>query len=109
MKTQEDRLRYILNGGKLRNRESGNIVGLKDGMIWDFTDDRGSSYIFNVNEWEPYIEPLRMEFECKWTKPDSTTYPTCIIYTARDGRFLEDMVGNGRFKVTCEQIIEESK
>lgn len=77
MKTQEDRLRYILNGGKLRNIGSGVVLTLKHGFIWDETNDLQSNYLLRDDDWEPDIETMKVEFECVWGIAESggVTYP----------------------------------
>lgn len=108
MKTQEERLRYILNGGKLISKEWNFVIGLKGGRIMDLTTNTSFEGSLSLDAWEPYIEPLKVEFECEWIiLPDTMSSVTPngkAVYSK-----LFPMVGKGRFKVTCEQIVEESK
>lgn len=83
LKTQADRWKYLVNGGKLT--DGFDILVIKNGELWDETEDKYSSLNLTGTGWRPYIEPMKDEFEIdvevKWIDRDSSVgcIATCIL------------------------------
>ena len=68
LKTQADVWKYLLGGSTLMLKCNKEILGLKDDNLWSHTTQSRSIYNLSfVDDFEPYIEPMKDEFECCFT------------------------------------------
>jgi hypothetical protein len=100
LKTQADRWRWLLDGNKIKHNDF--IVGFKDNILWNYTQQTKTYMAFTDNEdCVPYIEPMKDEFECvvdtKWH--DRHDQSGAIV-----DHLLDKYIGK-RVKIKIEEIV----
>jgi hypothetical protein len=93
LKTQADRWRYLLDGGKLQYSKN-VIVGMKEGSVFNYCTNKKEFWGFESDSWLPVVEPMSDEFEFMFDLKTDEKVES----------ILEKYIGK-RVKIKIEEII----
>ena len=90
---QAERWKWLLDGGKLKQKGGDVVVFLRDGYL--FTEHTMCTYSLNADEWEKFVEPKVFEFDCYITQGAS-------MFHVPD----EMRKNNAKYKIVATEVVE---